>query len=98
MTKEQAMRYHTLVEQAYKQGYKDASKRYRAVPEREKGEWVLKQRGKFIDIVCSKCEYVRKKDYAYNFTVEEIEKEFNEDNTMPNFCECCGADMRGGKK
>lgn len=66
-----------------------------SVSEREKGEWVLKQRGKFVDMTCSKCGYVRIKDYAYNYAVEEIEKEFNKDNAKPIFCECCGADMRG---
>ena len=59
-----------------------------------KGEWILKQRGKFVDIACSKCGYVRIKDYAYNYTVEELKKEVDEDITKTNFCECCGADMR----
>ena len=36
------------------------------------GHWVLVQRGKYVDVKCSECENVRVKEYAYNYTVEQV--------------------------
>ena len=60
------------------------------------GHWKFVQRGKFIDICCSKCGYVRVKDYAYNYTVNQISEQDIKDffsNSNMNFCEKCGAKM-----
>ena len=62
------------------------------VPKKIQGQWALKQRGRDIDIVCSRCNYVRLKSWAYGYKVEEVEKEF-ESQAHPNFCENCGANM-----
>ena len=51
------------------------------------GHWKLVQRGKNIDICCSNCKTVRIKGYAYNYTIDQLDKE----NLMECF-EC--ADMR----
>jgi len=60
------------------------------------GRWILVQRGKYVDVNCSKCGFSRIKDFAYNYTVEDISeqefRDFVEKNKM-NFCECCGAKM-----
>ena len=63
------------------------------------GKWILKQRGKYVDIVCSKCGYARVKEYAYNYTVKEVEKDGDYKNSVTSicFCENCGAYMRGGR-
>ena len=66
-------------------------------PTRPHGEWILKQRGPYVDIVCSKCGYAGVKEYAYNYTVNEVEKDGDYKNITASmcFCENCGADMRG---
>ena len=60
------------------------------------GHWKFIQRGKFIDICCSECGYVSVKDYAYNYTIDQLDeqekKEFFAKSHM-NFCECCGVKM-----
>ena len=60
-----------------------------------KGKWVLTQRGKYVDINCSRCGYTRVADFAYNYKVEELDT--NEvircikGNCM-NYCENCGSE------
>lgn len=49
---------HREKEQAYMQGYEDASKKYRAIPEREKGEWITKYEHK----MCNKCGHTPPSD------------------------------------
>lgn len=60
------------------------------------GRWILVQRGKYVDVNCSECGFSRIKEFAYNYTVEDISeqefRDFVEKNKM-NFCECCGAKM-----
>jgi hypothetical protein len=61
------------------------------------GHWKFVQRGKYIDICCSNCGYQRVKEYAYNYTVDQISEQDIKDlfsNTNMNFCENCGAKMR----
>lgn len=66
------------------------------VPQPKIGRWVLAQRGKCIDINCSECGNTRIKEYAYGYTIDELD--FNEINNLiaknrMNYCECCGAKM-----
>lgn len=67
---------------------------------RQQGEWKLVERKPFIDIVCSNCEKVRFKDYAYNCTIEQVINHLKnvDKDILPPFCENCGADMRKGDK
>lgn len=65
----------------------------------KQGHWKLVQRGKNIDICCSNCKAVRVKEYAYNYTIDELNKsedfkEFLKHSDM-NYCPDCSADMRG---
>ncbi len=63
---------------------------------RMKGTWILTQRDKYIDISCSECGYTRIKEYAYNYTVDEIDMQEIKDlvvTSKMNYCECCGAKM-----
>lgn len=65
--------------------------------ETKTGHWKFVQRGKFIVICCSKCDYVRVKDYAYNYTVDQISEQNKKDffsNSNMYFCENCGAKMK----
>lgn len=43
--------------------------------ESKKGHWKLVQRGKCIDVCCSNCKAVRIKEYAYNYTIDQLDKE-----------------------
>ena len=66
-------------------------------PQQEMGRWILTQRDKCIDISCSECGNVRFKDYAYGYTIDELD--LNEVNDLlvkiqMNYCECCGAKMQ----
>lgn len=62
-----------------------------------KGHWILVQRGKCIDICCSKCEAVRIKEFAYNYTIDQLDKEdvkeCLESDDM-RYCPYCGSDNR----
>lgn len=79
----------------------DATDRIRVLssvtPAEKVGRWILVQRGKYVDINCSECGFSRIKEFAYNYTVEDISeqefRDFVEKNKM-NFCECCGAKMQ----
>lgn len=65
-------------------------------PQPKMGQWILTQRGKYIDINCSECGNTRLKDYAYGYTIDEIDlngvNELIVKNHL-NYCECCGAKM-----
>lgn len=65
-------------------------------PKPKIGHWKFVQRGKYIDICCPNCGYQRVKEYAYNYTVDQISdqdiKDFFSKSNM-NFCEKCGARM-----
>ncbi len=66
-------------------------------PIRPKGHWELVQRGKLIDICCSNCEAVRIKEYAYNYTIDQLNKEDLKECfecADMRYCPNCGADMR----
>ena len=60
------------------------------------GRWKLVQRNNFIDICCSECGHVRVEDFAYGYTIQQLDKEsvkeFFSKNPL-NFCECCGVKM-----
>jgi heterodisulfide reductase subunit C len=43
--------------------------------EPKRGRWELVQRGKCIDVCCSNCKAVRIKEYAYNYTIDQLDKE-----------------------
>ena len=66
-------------------------------PEEKVGRWILVQRGKYVDVNCSECGFSRIKEFAYNYTVEDISeqefRDFVEKNKM-NLCECCGAKIQ----
>ena len=65
-------------------------------PAEKVGHWVLTQRDKYIDINCSECGHTRIKEYAYNYTVDEIDMQEIKDLVVTNkmnYCECCGAKM-----
>lgn len=65
---------------------------------RPKGHWKLVQRGKLIDVCCSNCGAVRIKEYAYNYTIDELDKEdINEcfESAEMRHCPNCGAKMEG---
>ena len=65
-------------------------------PAEKTGHWEFKQRGKYIDICCSKCGFQRIKEYAYNYTVDQISEQDMKDffsNSNMNFCENCGYRM-----
>lgn len=68
-------------------------------PERQKGKWILTQRGKHVDITCSCCGSIGVESYAYNYSVDDLPeyeaREFVENSRM-YFCKVCGADMREG--
>ena len=85
--------YHDLLGKAYEQGLK--------TPQPKKGHWKLVQRGKNIDICCSNCGYQRIKEFAYNYTVDQIREQdirgFLSNSNM-NFCENCGAKMEKEKE
>lgn len=60
------------------------------------GHWKLVQRGKSIDICCSNCEKVRIKQYAYNYTIDQLDKEDLEECfecADMRYCPNCGAKM-----
>ena len=56
-------------------------------PERPYGEWIVRFGNTFI--TCNKCGYMKGTAGPYFRTHFE---------PLPNFCEFCGADMRGGEK
>lgn len=63
-------------------------------PKPKTGHWVLVQRGKCVDMNCSECGSTRIKEYAYNITVDQIDKENLKEITEDlKFCEKCGAKM-----
>ena len=95
--------YRTLIETG-KYGYyafdaKKAIKNGTPLEQEPKtGHWVFAQRDKYVDIKCSECENVRVKEYAYNYTVEQVlaDKEniaelFAEGDMQ--HCPYCGAKM-----
>lgn len=66
-------------------------------PQSKMGRWVLTQRDKYIDINCSECGNTRVKEYAYNYTVDEIDMQEIKDlvvTSKMNYCECCGCKMQ----
>ena len=83
--------------------YKDLLKEcYKVLPsvtpqEPKAGHWKLVQRGKAIDVCCSNCGAVRIKGYAYNYTIDELNKEdINEcfGSAEMRYCPNCGSDNR----
>lgn len=64
--------------------------------EPRKGHWILVQRGKNIDVCCSNCEAVRIKGYAYNYTIDQLDKEDVKECfecADMRYCPNCGAKM-----
>ena len=65
--------------------------------EPKKGHWKLVQRGKCIDVCCSNCKAVRIKEYAYNYTIDQLDKEDVEECLESHdmrYCPYCGSDNR----
>lgn len=65
--------------------------------EPKRGHWKLVQRGKRIDVCCSNCEATRIKEWAYNYTIDQLDKEdvkecFESDDMR--YCPYCGSDNR----
>jgi hypothetical protein len=65
--------------------------------EPRKGHWKLVQRGESIDVCCSNCEAVRVKKFAYNYTIDQLDKKdvkkcFESDDMR--YCPYCGSDNR----
>jgi hypothetical protein len=70
-------------------------------PIRPKGHWELVQRGKYIDVCCSNCEAVRIKEYAYNYTIDQLDKEDLKECfecADMRYCPNCGSDNREVKE
>lgn len=70
-------------------------------PQQKTGHWILAQRDKCIDINCSECGNTRIKDYAYGYTVDELDLDEVNDLIVKNqmyYCEHCGAKMQGVAK
>lgn len=65
-------------------------------PQPRKGHWELVQKGKEVDICCSKCEAVRVKGYAYNYTIDQLKEDIKEyfKNDDMRYCPYCGSDNR----
>ena len=63
--------------------------------EPRKGHWKLVQRGKEVDICCSKCEAARIKGYAYGYTIDQLKEDLKEylKNDDMRYCPNCGAKM-----
>lgn len=71
------------------------------VPQPKIGRWVLAQRDKYIDINCSECGNTRIKDYAYGYSIDELNLDEANDflsKARINYCEHCGTKMQGVKK
>ena len=61
------------------------------------GHWKLVQRGKSIDICCSNCKAVRIREYAYNYTIDQLDKEDLKECfecADMRYCPNCGSDNR----
>jgi hypothetical protein len=70
---------------------------HKVTPIRPKGHWKLVQRGKCIDVCCSNCKAVRIKEYAYNYTIDQLDKEDVEECLKSDdmrYCPYCGSDNR----
>ena len=79
----------------------DIQKLSSVTPQPKIGHWKFVQRGKYIDICCSECGFQRVKEYAYNYTVDQISEQDIKDffsNSNMNFCENCGAKMESEDK
>lgn len=65
--------------------------------ERLQGEWKLvSDINNDIDVVCPFCNKVRIISYAHGYSIEEVESQLQEVNDLPDYCENCGAKMKGG--
>lgn len=83
--------------EAISMGIKALAQEPPVYPQPKRGRWILVQRGPYIDINCSECGYTRVKEYAYNYTIDEIDIQEVEDlvaTSKMNYCECCGAKMQ----
>ncbi len=82
--------------------YKDDIDEAPTIEERQYGEWDFVQHGKWVDLVCPFCKRVHIDGIAYNYSIDELKKDIEAGTfsihgklDLPNFCEECGADMRG---
>lgn len=76
--------------------YKHLSNITPVTPQSKTGRWILTQRDKYIDINCSECGNTRIKDYAYGYTIDELNLDEIHDwfaKVQINYCECCGTKM-----
>lgn len=70
-----------------------ADREIKMSPKTKVGKWILKQRGNFIDIVCSECGYPRGEGFAYGYKVYNLDLDacrgyVKEHNMF--YCEKCG--------
>ena len=89
-----------VAKDAYEHGYTDGWKERFGEPDgRSKGEWKLvKDKGNNIHAECPFCKF-QIKCIAYNYSIWEVRqfiKNGDFDFEFPNFCENCGAQMKGG--
>lgn len=67
------------------------------VEERPQGEWKLVSNiNNDIDVVCPFCSKTRIFSYAHGYSIEEVKSQLQEVNDLPNYCENCGVEMKGG--
>lgn len=65
--------------------------------ERPQGEWKLVSNiNNDIDVVCPFCSKTRIFSYAHGYSIEEVKSQLQEVNDLPNYCENCGVEMKGG--
>ncbi len=99
-TCEDAISRQAVKELYYKDGYIDFHKICElppVTPQPKVGKWILAQRGRYIDINCSECGHTRVKEFAFGYTVDELNLEETNDwitKNQMNYCEHCGVKMQ----
>ena len=85
--------YETGYLDGHVDGYLKAEKDYA----RTQGEWKLvSDINNDIDVACPFCNERRIICYAHGYSIEEVKLQLQEVNNLPNYCENCGAKMKGG--
>ena len=91
ITKEDIEKFKTIWQRATSKGL------HTFIEDRPQGEWKLvSDINNDINVVCPFCNKTRIFAYAHGYSIEEVKSQLQEVNDLPNYCENCGADMRGG--